>query len=616
MAIRIRCQLPQLKIRSLSFIAAGLTFLTCTALLLEPGPDWQAEYDRLKTKVEREYGKPSVSEAQSTHDPVGEFIRWMRVKAADRDRAHSLAAQAGKAGNPYWEKKFQDLAGQAQDSGDSTLWLGMMKYMKVKPEKGDQWSDAVWVCGPAIGRRFFSAATELGFDREMVRDQARCLMRFANHDLEYGKFAYYTGRSSYIGTMDSAGVITLPQGDFDVDCERRSFFHVEEPGEPVMPADMAMQSGEKIRETCEFYGLEPERMDTTELMEQYLMEKKVLCELPPGKGHSFFKKLAVKHGLPKAAEYIDGFYGRLRGKVELENEGRREPAPGAVVIVMDKEDARTWRTTAGPDGRYEIKDVILHKNCSPFEIKAEYEGYNTEDSYEGPLEEPDRDFIYEKDLLIVPSAWEGTIEYLWRVKSGKGESFTTAVLMPGGRYEGKNSWRLRAKFKRDRGTENFDVFVLSSAVLETFSSELDATQMDLQKESLQVKVETKSKGRLNSRTLGPDECSLELVVDLKQKAYSLSGFVKVHGVPTGTEDRFEMALPPVERKDKEQDRGTIDINESIELSGDFAADRPESLRGTRDLTADIPQEFKEFMQALAGDLEWTIRWDLKKSSKK
>jgi hypothetical protein len=602
----------------LFLLAAGLILLVLLpfSFSLPAGADWQAEYDRLKAKVDREFDKPTVSEAQSTTDPVGEFVRWMGIKAADRDRANALAAQARNAGNPYWEKKFQDLAGQAQESGDVTLWKGMKKYMKVEPDKGANWEDAVSVCGPDIGRRFYSAAVELGFDKEMVRGQARCLMRFANRDLEYGKFAYYSGRTNYIGTMDGAGVITLPQGDFDVDCERRSFFHVQDRGEPRMPADTAMESGEKIRETCEFYGLGPERQDTTELMEEYLKEKKVLCEMPPGKGHSFFKKLAVEHGLPKAEEHIDGFYGKLRGKVEVENDGRLEPAPGAVVTVTDNEDGRSWRTTAGRDGRYEIKDVILHKNCSPFDIKAEYEGYTTEDSYDGPLEEPDKNYTYEKDLVIIPAAWEGTVEYLWRMKSGKGDSFTTAVLMPGGSYQGKNNWRLRVKFKKDRGNENVEIFALSSAVLETFSSKLDATQLDLQKEGRRVKVATKEEGRLSSRRLGPAECGLELAVNLKRKSYALSGFLKVRGVPVKAEDDFEMVMPPAARKDRESGRGTIDIDETIELGGRFAADSPESLQGAKDLTADIPPEFKDFMRGLAGDLEWTARWDLKKSSKK
>lgn len=596
--------------------AAGLVLIALFAFPPPTHADWQAEYDKLKAKVDREFDKPTVPEAQSTGDPVGEFVRWMGVKAADRDRADALAAQARNAGNPYWEKKFQDLAGQAQESGDGTLWKSVKKYMKVEPEKGAQWQDAVSVCGPDVGRRFYSAAAELGFDKEMVRNQARCLMRFANRDLEYGRLGYYSGRTNYIGIVDDAGIITPPQGDFDVDCERRSFFHVQNGGEPRMPADTAMQSGEKIRETCEFYGLGPERQDTTELMEGYLKEKKVLCELPPGKGHGFFKKLAVEHGLPEAQEHIEGFYGKLRGKVEVENEGGRQPAPGAVVTVTDNEDGRTWRTTAGADGRYEIKDVILHKNCSPFNIKADYEGYTTEDSYEGPLEEPDRDYIYEKDLVIIPAAWEGTIEYLWRTKSGKGESFIQIVLMPGGYYQGKNDWRLRVKFKKDRGNENVEVFVLSSAVLETFSSKLDATQLDLQKDGRRVKVATKEAGRLSSRKLGPAECGLELAVNLKRRSYAMSGFVRVRGIPVTAEDDFGMVMPPAARRDKESSRGTIDIDEAIELGGRFAADSPESLQGAKDLTTDIPPEFKEFLRGLAGDLEWTARWDLKKSSRK
>jgi hypothetical protein len=603
--------------RRILILIFSLVFGLGAALPRSQAVDWQAEYDTLKAKIEKEQGQPQSGGWASK--VIDEYIKWLGIKAGDRAKAAGLAAQAQTAENPYWAKMFTDLQELAQESGDETLRKGAYIFMRVRSDKSgrgpDSWDVAVFRAGPTVGQRLYRAAEQDKFDREIVRDAATCLMRWANRDIEFGYTGLYDQRSGQWGDLDAQGNVVVPQGNFNIECESREKNHVQKEGEPLRNADEAMAMCEKIRDTCDFYGLAAERKDTTDLMEQYLKEKKVLCEMPPGKGHGFFKKLAEQYDLPKAKEYIEGFYAKLKGKVEIENEGKKEPAPGAVVTVTDNEDKRTWKTTADKDGKYEIEDVILHKNCSPFDITADYQGYTEEDSYDGPLEEPDKNEEYEKNLLIEPFSFEGTIEYRWAAKSAKGESLMTTIL-PGGEYEGTENWRLWVKLKKDRGNENVEVFALSSARLELFEEKLDATVMDMRKEDRSIKVDMKDSATARFRTLSPKECGLELAVNLKKNTYVLSGSLNVKGIPRKSQSSMDMVRAPVDHREKDSDSGTTDIRQSIEFAGSLAADAPENVRGTKDLMQDLTPDAKKFLESMGGKQTSVIRWDLVKRKKK
>jgi len=367
--------------------------------------DWQKEYDQLKAKIEREELEPRTSPKN-----IDEYERWMRIKAADRNKATELAGKAQLSGNPYWQNKFLELKELAQDSGNTTLWTGGYVFMRVETKgaggRGDNWKSAVFKAGPEVGQKLFRWAGQYGFDREIIRDYARCLMRFANGDVEEGNTGLYEGRRSEIGHLDQEGILVPPNRDFDVTCERRDEFTTVEEGEPKVPADTAMEWVDEIREQCKWYKLQGEYDDSTDLMEEYLQEKKVLCDLPHDKGHYFFLKLAEDYDLPKAEEYIDEFYATIYGKVELDTMEGRKPARGAKVIVRSTKDKeapknrREWTTTTDEDGKYKMKEVILHKDCSPFEITAEHRNCEEETQYVGPLEEPNSSYEYKKDLLI------------------------------------------------------------------------------------------------------------------------------------------------------------------------------------------------------------------------
>lgn len=69
----------------------------------------------LHWKVEREAREPPGTGTLDLHK------EWMRRKAADRDKARALAAQAQNEGNPYWAEQFQEIAELAQEHANSSV---------------------------------------------------------------------------------------------------------------------------------------------------------------------------------------------------------------------------------------------------------------------------------------------------------------------------------------------------------------------------------------------------------------------------------------------------------------------------------------------------------------
>jgi len=594
--------------------------------------DWQKEYDKLKAKIDKEWSEPHHLSGTSywASKNLDEYIQWMGIKAGDRARAAELGARAQNAGNPYWYEKFTNLQELAQESGETTLWQGVFIFMRIidSPRgRADTWTSAWFKASPGVGRRLYEAARQHDFDPSHVRAAAQCLMRFANGDWESGLTGLYGDREETIGDYDAEGYLCLPKRDYDVSCELRDFAHVLDEGTPHRMADKAMEEGEMLRETCDYWRLTEERKDTTDIMDEYLRAKdenwlgsgktrRVLCEMPPDKGHAFFLKLAEDYDLPKAKEYIEGFYAKLKGKVEYEEEdGKREPAAGAVVTVTDPHDGTEWVVEADDDGNYEIEKVILHKTCGPFPITAEYKGYKEEDEYEGPLEEPNKDFEHEKDLLIRADAWEGTIAGTWEMKAGEDESVLAAI-MHCGEYEIGKNWRLRLKFKKDRGNENIVVYALDEARLDFFSESLDMKAMQMEREGQKIEMSGKEKAEARSRKLSKKECGLELAVNLKKKTYALTGKIDVQGIASEGESRLDVKVKPIIVDEREATEGTTGIKEEIEIKGTFNDEKPTRFNGSRNEMDSVLPEFQEFMKALAGKIEWKLSWDLRKKSEK
>lgn len=365
--------------------------------------NWEQTYNELESKITGEYFEP-LHEGRASKD-FNEYLRWMHIKAADRDRSQSLSASAHNAGNPYWEKMFSDLMDYAQDSGNKTLRKAADTFLNLKEKEmgwaGDSWPNAVFK-SDYYGKSLYTKAKELNFDAAYVREKVRCLMRFALGDVETGDMPLYCDRKMEIGNQyDDEGNLLWPQMDFVGTCLPRSALHMASEGHACAPTDIGLDWVEMIRDVCDWFKLH-EYYEATDLMNMYFKDS--MCKSPPnkpGQGHKkFYGNIARKHHLQKSIDYNEGFYGTLHGKVEIETSEGRIAAAGAIVEVTAPFDGETWTTEADSEGNYEIKEVLLHKACSPFIITAQSGKDKVNDQYFGPLEEPDPTYRHEKNLLI------------------------------------------------------------------------------------------------------------------------------------------------------------------------------------------------------------------------
>jgi hypothetical protein len=409
---------------------------TCS---LRAQENFEAIYNTLKTKIEKEEAEPRWPDINQ----VEAYVKWMGIKAADRDNARAISLRANQAGNPYWEQKFINLALDAQNSGELTIWQGVLKLMRgYWQNRRESWSHCVYVAGPFVGETLYHSAVANGFSTEDIVERARCLMRQATQDLEANWL--YTNHESFLGHYDPDGFQVLPDGDWDSDCMRRGEFTTTSQGDPLMPADKAMEWVQEVRVICQFYHLNGEFDDATDLMVQYIKEKQVLCLKPSGEGHQWYIDLAKEYELDGAKEYMEGFYATIKGKVEKEKNGLRVPAAGAEVEFEAPKDQRTWKTKTDTEGNYKIEGVILHKSCGPFIITARGDGCFRLEDVAGPLEEPDKSYELEKNLLLEcgVEAYKGTINVIksWDYKKTADDGTTST-------YTGKQTISYTGIFK-------------------------------------------------------------------------------------------------------------------------------------------------------------------------
>jgi hypothetical protein len=330
--------------------------------------DWELLYLQLKYQIEeheREHPKKGI--AWWDHIP---YVEALDVFAEDRGQAFQYAQEAQAEGNDYYFNKFMDLEELAEYFGNHILdSAGILFGLK------DYTGWANW-CSKAEdpGKPIFDKAKERHFDKSITQKQIRKLLQASLEDLEHG-YEYLHGE-----LWDDRGRVN-PQ------------------------ADACLEKVGWVRELADYFELDEEYQDATELMNRYL--KDALCLLP--KGHQWYLDLAKQYDLEETRKHIEGFYATVFGKVEVQRGEEREPAPGASVRVYAPKDDQEWKTTANEDGEYKIERVLLHKDCEPFEISAEYKGDRVDDRYDGPLEEPNTEYEFEKDLLIAPKTWKGTL---------------------------------------------------------------------------------------------------------------------------------------------------------------------------------------------------------------
>ena len=119
--------------------------------------NFEALYNSLKAKIEKEEAEPRWPDLTQ----VEAYIKWMGIKAVDRDNARAISLRANQAGNPYWERQFINLALEAQQSGELTIWQGVLRLMRGEDSKNNRpetWSHCVYVAGPQVGERLYKSA--------------------------------------------------------------------------------------------------------------------------------------------------------------------------------------------------------------------------------------------------------------------------------------------------------------------------------------------------------------------------------------------------------------------------------------------------------------------------
>ncbi len=392
--------------------------------------DWATLHSQLRQKIEEDYYQPPQIESSAEV-----WYNWIDLKGADRNRVLEALNQLNALHNSdpdnklysEWVQKFYELLEYAEESGTLTVNGASMKLLFIDSD----WADA-YRRVKDYGREIYSKAESNNFNTYYPRERSRCLINFSIGDLESSvtQGGLYADRDLRFGYLDDKGYMNLPNRDFNVECERRGEFERFSEGRPQRTIDWAITWIDMLRDECEWWQFNGERQDATDLLNEYYAD--ALCKSPPHKykmGHKYFRDLIKEtDGTEKSVEYNEGFYGTLYGKVEIKEFGVLKPAPGAKVVVNDFDE--TWTVTADGQGNYEINEVILHKDCSPFNISATYDGDRVDDTYDGPLVEPDKNYRHRKDLVIIPKReynWFGEViaEY-WELKDCVRDTSTKA----------------------------------------------------------------------------------------------------------------------------------------------------------------------------------------------
>jgi hypothetical protein len=314
---------------------------------------------------------------------------------------------------------------------------------------------------------------------------------------------------------------------------------------------------------------------------------------------------------------MEGFYATINGKIEKEKDGEKQPVPNAEVRFLAPDDNRTWTTRTDEAGNYRIEDVILHKSCSPFILSAEGEGCNKEEEVQGPLEEPDKSYELEKNLLLEceDGGFSGTISMYETMGAGEDQSLL-AALTPGGEYNISKNWIIDLSFKPVGTTSKLLNYKVERATLMSFSDEYAQTMFRMEREGRRIEGRARETAEARGRSLSAAECDLRLIVDTVNGKYWLKGEINVEGIEIKGTDEVDIKVKPVNKEVDEDAEGTTGIDEEIEISGTFTTvnpgNLPEELKGTKDLLKDLPEEFREFMEDLGGAQTILMSWDLRK----
>ena len=130
-----------------------------------------------------------------------------------------------------------------------------------------------------------------------------------------------------------------------------------------------------------------------------------------------------------------------------------------------------------------------------------------------------------------------------------------------------------------------------------------------------VSIDTASKSQVRGRELSSSECSLELIIDLKNKKYKIQGLLRVTNISGKGESQLDIAAGQIQKKVKDSTEETEEYSEPILIEGKFSEDFPDVLKGTKDEIKEAPPDLQKFFKFIAGDVSNKIRWKLEKKGR-
>jgi len=338
-----------------------------------PPDEWQLLYNHCQYEFEQHCGMMGSDD----FDCARPFVKSLELFAGDRDRAKEYAQEALSEGNEYFANQFLNLMQRAMEAGDSRTRDAHQCYPIRDNGEKLYWGDLCLNWNPDAPR-VYEAAKRFQFHPSIVRDDMRENVAEALRQWIEG-WGY------------------LPSDFWPL------------PGDlPNPQVAVMLDRAECVRDMANYFDLAAEYERATDTMTRYFED--ALCFT--NEGHQWYIDRAVEHDLKKAKEYAEGFYATVYGKVELKTPAGRRPADGAQVVITDPHDGRKWTARTDGGGNYEIKGAILHSNCSPFDIRAEYHGDEVVDLYFGPLDDPDPGTRYKQNLVIERSGkevWTGRL---------------------------------------------------------------------------------------------------------------------------------------------------------------------------------------------------------------
>jgi hypothetical protein len=186
--------------------------------------------------------------------------------------------------------------------------------------------------------------------------------------------------------------------------------------------------------------------------------------------------------------------------------------------------------------------------------------------------------------------------------------------MPESKYQTATNWKLDVVFKIDRGNERVKIYELESARFD-FLDEFEFENV-MHSEAGKSQMTGHREAEASGRQLAPSECKLELIIDLKRKTYKIEGILDVKNITEKGDSEFKLDWPPIHGEEKDSGDQMTEYREEILIEGKFSEeDLPEKLEGSIDEMKEVPPEFADFMEALAGKISGKIRWKLERKDR-